>query len=109
AFPNCGADWQQVSWNPNGNSTQATWIQNVGNFFQDVREKLRPSPLPYPNVVITFNFDPGGAAAMSLPKSDPSIVPPLGDHCADTPDPVYFYPLFPVGVKLGGSEIGFGD
>jgi hypothetical protein len=87
ALVNCGQPWTNVSWNPNVNPG-LTWINNVNAFFTDVRNA------GIQNVGITFVHD---GPVYSLPKASTTPVGP--NHCSDTPDPVYFNPTAPFGLK----------
>ena len=102
AFANCGAPWDQVSWNPSS-GVGRTWIQNVATFFQDVRAA------GIQNVTITTGYA-NGFSNNYLPMSQtvsPSGSCATGSCCPDTPDPVYFNPAVPYGAQSDGTPIGW--
>jgi hypothetical protein len=78
AFTNCGSPYSQVSWNPSGNPTQQTWIQNVTNFFEDVHSSgiqnvtltMSPSPGLTEIVPVTSTSSPQGSCSSGFCCSD---------------------------------------
>ncbi len=105
AFANCGAPYNQVSWDPTV-EPGSTWIQNAATFFQDLRDA------GIPNITITTGTS---GPIFSLPAnqtSSPSTPSGLtcadqgGNCCLDTQDTVYFDPSMPFGMSVSHDSNG---
>ncbi len=92
---NCGLNWPSVGYKGNLTPPDLTWINQVNDFFEDVKVA------GIQNITLT----PVHEAGTLYPRAKILTAPPSGFHCLDTPDTVYFYATAPLGYKqVAGSQ-----
>lgn len=85
----------------------AAWTTNVANFFSDVQQAGTQNARIQYVTITTAKSGPLYPMAKNLTSSSNGSCSVAVNCCDDTPDPVYFNPTVPFGLRADGDPIGW--